>query len=130
MEAGRFDMRRFAIISVVVIVIAFLCVATVRMQKGFRRNRERVLRNDLYVMRSVIDQYTLDKKHGPQSLEDLVKAGYLKSIPVDPMTKSDNTWEFDTEPQDLSVGRPYAAIVDVHSASTAKGLDGRPYNTW
>jgi general secretion pathway protein G len=57
-----------------------------------RESRERVLQQDLFTMRQILDQYTLDNHRHPQSLGDLVTAGYLRQIPVDPMTGRSDTW--------------------------------------
>lgn len=91
--------------------------------------RESVLRQDLYTLRNVIDQYTLDKQKAPQSLDDLVQAGYLKAIPKDPMTNEAN-WEVVQEDILQAVDQQEPGISDVHSASTATSTDGTAYNTW
>jgi general secretion pathway protein G len=65
--------------------------------EGIRRAREAVLRQDLFTLRQVISQYTLDKQKPPQSLDDLVRAGYLKQTSVDPMTGRSDTWKLDRE---------------------------------
>jgi len=85
--------------------------------------REAVLKQNLWVLRREISQYKLDKRQAPQSLNDLVRAGYVKQIPVDPFTGRADTWVVDTEPQGLGVG-------NVHCGSSAKGSDGTAYNTW
>ncbi len=75
---------------VIAIMTILIAIAVPNYQIAIVRSRESVLRSDLYTLRSVIDQYTLDKQKAPQSLDDLVSAGYLRSIPVDPMTKEAN----------------------------------------
>ena len=87
--------------------------------------KEAVLRNDLFTMRSIIDQATLDKQKPPQSLTDLVASGYLKELPTDPMTGRKDTWavEWSADPQ-----KP--GIVNIRSGSKELGSDGRPYNSW
>jgi general secretion pathway protein G len=97
--------------------------------------REAVLREDLWVLRDVIDQYHTDRGKYPTSLEDLADsgAGYLRKIPVDPMTGSSDTWQTTTEPlgedvpeeEDVEPG-----ITDVHSGATGIGLDGTEYSSW
>ena len=69
------------------------------------RSRESTLKVNLHSLREVIDQYTADKKKAPQTLQDLVDAGYFRELPLDPMTDSHDTWtpDFDTS---VSVGRP------------------------
>jgi len=88
-----------------------------------------VLRNDLFELRKLISQYTLDKQKAPQSLEDLVQGGYLKEIPKDPMTHEAN-WEPKQEDVLLSVDQQDPGIDDVHSASSAMSSDGTAYSTW
>jgi general secretion pathway protein G len=93
--------------------------------------REAVLRDDLFTMRKLIDEYTIDKQQPPTSLDDLASAGYLRGgIPVDPFTGSNDTWKTDTEEVPISVDQSTTGIVDVHSGSDETSLDGTPYNSW
>ncbi len=111
------------------IIVILLGIAIPNYRNSIVRARESVLKNDLYTMRSVIDQYTLDKQKAPQSLEDLVSAGYLKTIPKDPMT---NTTEWDVQQEDslMAVDQQEPGIVDVHSTSSATSSEGTPYSAW
>jgi len=97
-----------------------------------RRAREAVLKENLFQMRKLIDQYFMDKGKYPVSLQALVDENYLRSIPIDPMTKSSETWvetrEIPTE-ESLLLGLE-VGIVDVRSGSEVKALDGSTYNTW
>jgi general secretion pathway protein G len=93
------------------------------------RARESVLRNDLFELRKLISQYTLDKQKAPQSLDDLVQGGYIKVIPKDPMTNEAN-WEVVQEDVLLTVDQQDPGIDDVHSASSAISSDGTAYSTW
>jgi uncharacterized membrane protein len=94
-----------------------------------RQAKESVLQRNLFQMRSLISQYTLDKQKAPQALEDLVTAGYLKQLPVDPMTgKAD--WQPVQGDVTLSVDQQDPGIDDVHSSSTRISSDGTAYNTW
>jgi general secretion pathway protein G len=95
-----------------------------------RNAREAVLKEDLRVMRSAIDSYTMDKQKAPQSLQDLVQEGYLKVIPEDPMTKSRDTWNTDVSDSLHSLDQTDPGIDDVHSGSQETGTDGQPYSTW
>jgi general secretion pathway protein G len=94
--------------------------------------RETVLKDDLYTMRKLINQYYVDKGEYPESLQMLVDEEYLMSIPVDPMTKSSETWE--EVPQSLTLDEMTSGmipgIVDVLSGSEEIGTDGTAYNTW
>src|SRR5438094_471335 len=80
--------------------------------------------------RSLISQYTLDKQKAPQALDDLITAGYLKQIPIDPMTNARDTWTVDQEDTLLSVDQQEPGISDVHSGSNAISSDGTAYSTW
>lgn len=95
-----------------------------------RHAREAVLREDLHTIRSAIDSYTVDKEKAPQSLDDLVQAGYLKSIPIDPITGSNDTWITDTSDTLTDINETDGGIDDVHSGAQALATDGSSYNTW
>jgi len=101
-------------------------------QNAARRAREAVLKEDLFQMRKLINQYYVDKKQYPSSLNGLVDEKYLRSIPVDPMTKSSETWveiQETLDEEDIAAGR-LPGIIDVFSGSKEKGTDGTFYNTW
>src|SRR5689334_4873195 len=88
--------RGFTIIEMMVVVsimAILMAIAAPIYTQSILRARESVLRQDLYSMRSVINQYTEDKQKAPQSLQDLVSAGYMKQIPKDPFTNSTDTWQ-------------------------------------
>ena len=98
--------------------------------------KEAVLRTDLRTFRDVIDQYYADKGKYPESLDVLVEDDYLRAVPVDPMTRSADTWlvvyeepKVDAAPPE-SEGELEPGIMDVHSGSEATGSDGRPYSEW
>jgi general secretion pathway protein G len=93
------------------------------------RSREAVLRQDLFELRSLISQYTLDKQKAPQSLDDLVTGGYIKTLPKDPTTNEAN-WEVVQEDILLAVDQQDPGISDVHSASNQTGTDGTAYSSW
>ncbi|HUK24099.1 MAG TPA: prepilin-type N-terminal cleavage/methylation domain-containing protein [Terriglobales bacterium] len=115
------------VISMILILIA---IAIPSYNQSIIRSREAVLRQNLFTLRSLISQYTLDKQKAPQSLDDLVTAGYIKQIPNDPMTgKPDWTVEQE-EDTIMSVDQQEPGIDDVHSASSQIGSDGTAYNTW
>jgi general secretion pathway protein G len=94
------------------------------------RAKEAVLRSNLYTLRTLIDQYTADKLKAPQTLDDLVTAGYLRSLPKDPITDSNSTWQVVMEDVTLFPEQTETGIFDVHSGSTANSSDGTPYNEW
>jgi general secretion pathway protein G len=93
--------------------------------------REAVLRDDLFTMRKLIDEFTIDKQRPPSSLDELVDAGYLRGgIPVDPFTGSNQTWKTDIEDVPISLDQASAGIVDVHSGAEDESLEGTPYSSW
>jgi general secretion pathway protein G len=115
-----------------VFLIALLAFPRMISCEGDRilKSKERVLKQDLFVLREQIDNYTLDKEKAPQSLQDLVAAGYLKEIPSDPFTGSNRTWVPVTEDIAMSIDQTETGITDVHSGSNAVGSDGTPYASW
>jgi general secretion pathway protein G len=114
---------------VISIIMILMAVAVPMYNQSIVQARESVLRSNLSTLRSVISQYTLDKQKAPQSLDDLVQAGYLRQIPVDPMTRETN-WEVVQEDVMLAVDQQDPGITDVHSASTNTATDGTAYSTW
>jgi general secretion pathway protein G len=114
---------------VIMIVMVLMSVAIPIYNQSIIRSREAVLRQNLFTLRSVISQYTLDKQNAPQALDDLVSAGYLKVIPKDPVTNEAN-WEVVQEDVLLSVSQTDPGIDDVHSASSGIASDGTTYSSW
>lgn len=126
--------RAFTLIELMVVMTLILILATMAVptyQVAIRRSREAVLRDDLYTMRSLIDQFTIDKQRPPQSLDELVEASYLRGgIPKDPMTRSNETWQVDFEDVPLNPQQSVPGVVDVHSGSNELSLDGEAYSSW
>ena len=99
---------------------------------SLKKAREAVLKEDLFILRKLIDQYYTDKGKYPASLQALVEDGYLRQIPIDPITRSAHTWvEIRETPsyEDLLPSMEFG-IVDVRSGSKEKALDGTTYDTW
>lgn len=118
-------------LMIVMAIIGILAVIAVPSYiSAVRQAREAVLKEDLHVLRNAIDSYTADKQKAPQSLDDLVQEGYLKSIPEDPMTHSKDTWVTDSSDSYTSVDETDTGITDVHSGSNDTGSDGQPYSSW
>lgn len=111
---------------VMTIIVTIVSIAVPFYTSALVRARESVLRSNLLTLRSVIDQYTFDKEEPPQSLEDLVQEGYLREVPIDPITNSRETWELiiETGPTGES------GLFDVRSGSKDVSLSGTPYNEW
>ena len=118
------------LIVVISIILILISTALPIYNQSIIRAKEAVLKQDLFTMRSVIDQYTLDKAKAPQSLDDLVQAGYLKEIPKDPFTDSRDTWTVEQEDVLLSVDQDEPGISDVHSGATGASSDGTAYSSW
>jgi general secretion pathway protein G len=114
---------------VIVIMGILMSIALPIYNQSLLKSREAVLRQDLFTLRSLISQYTLDKQKAPQSLDDLVQGGYIKIIPKDPMTNEAN-WEVVQEDILLTVDQQDPGISDVHSASSAIATDGTAYSSW
>src|SRR5213595_3119307 len=125
--------RGFTLIELMIVISLILILVSVSIpayNQSILRAKESVLRQDLFQLRSLISQYTLDKQKAPQALDDLITAGYLKQIPIDPMTNARDTWTVDQEDTLLSVDQQEPGISDVHSGSNAISSDGTAYSTW
>ena len=94
--------------------------------------KEAALRENLFTFRSCLDQYKADKGNYPESLQVLVQDKYIRRVPIDPFTKSTDTWELVLEEPSSAeaASQEPLGVIDVHSGSTAIGLDGTAYNTW
>ena len=116
---------------VITILLTLLSIAVPMYRNSIVSAREAVLRDHLFTMRSLIDQYTLDKEEAPQALEDLVTGGYLREIPVDPVTRANDTWVTVYEDDVLmNPAQTVPGIVDLHSGSNQTALDGSSYSSW
>jgi general secretion pathway protein G len=126
--------RGFTLIELMIVISVILILVSVALpayNQSIWRARESVLKQNLFSIRSVISQYTLDKQKAPKALEDLVSGGYFKQIPNDPMTGRNDTWTVEEETDTvMTVDQQEPGIFDVHSGSTAVGSDGTAYNTW
>lgn len=140
-QAG-FTLLELLVVMTIIGILAAVAIPALR--DSPQRAREAALREDLFTLRSTIDQYHGDKGYYPPDLQTLVSDGYLRQIPVDPMTKSRDTWVVDLEELELTdeassseAAAPTApaepttpGIIDVHSGSSEKGLDGTVYKEW
>ena len=88
------------------------------------------MKEDLHTMRTAIDSYTVDREQAPQSLDDLVQAGYLKAIPVDPTTNRNDTWITSQSDTLTNINETQGGIDNVHSGSQGLASDGATYDTW
>lgn len=121
-------MELMIVISMLLILVS---IAAPMYRQQILHSREAVLRQNLFTLRTLISQYTLDKQKAPQSLEDLVQAGYLKQIPVDPISGAAD-WTVDQAEDTISSPdqQDEGGIDDVHSSSNQIGTNGTAYNTW
>ena len=133
-QSRRGGVRGFTLIELMIvmtIIMILASMAAVHYDRSVTRAKEAALHHDLSVMRDAIEQYTLDKQQAPQSLDDLVSSGYLRAVPIDPVTGAKD-WvvassDLLLSPDEMSNG----GITDVHSASDrVSSFEGTPYNSW
>jgi len=123
----------FTLVELMIVMAIIMILATIAIPiyvRTLQRAKEATLREDLHTMRTAIDSYTIDKEKAPDSLDDLVQAGYLKSIPVDPITSSYETWITGMSDTMTDINETQGGLDDVHSGSQALASDGTTYNTW
>ena len=135
MQIGRKQIRRrgFTFVELMVVVsimVILISMAIPQLTRGITRAKESVLRNNLYTLRTVIDNYSYDKGKAPQSLQDLVSEGYLRAIPTDPMNNYSTDWHTVMEDATQAVDQSEPGIWDVHSGSEKTSLEGTPYSEW
>ncbi len=125
--------RGFTLIEMIIVISIIMILTGIAVpiyRSHLLHAREAVLKEDLYTMRSAIDQYTMDKNKAPQDLGELVTAGYMGKIPQDPMTYSTETWQPIQEDFQLTENQQAIGLTDVHSGSNQVGSDGTAYSTW
>jgi len=130
----RFSPAGFTLIELVIVISIILILVSIAApiyRTSIIRSKEAVLRDNLFTMRALIDQYTVDKQEAPQALQDLVAEGYLRDIPVDPFTGSRGTWEVVFESDVLmNPDQTAPGVTDVRSGSSLQSLSGGPYSSW
>lgn len=114
------------VISIIIILIG---MAAGMYQRTILHTRETVLKKDLMTMREAIDNYTLDKQQAPQSLDDLVQGGYLRQVPLDPITQQ-NDWVVHTSDAVMTPEQTGGGIDDVHAGTDMVSSDGAAYSSW
>ncbi len=126
-QAGFTIMELMVSMAIVLVVIS---VAVPLYQKSVIRARESVLRQNLFSLRTVIDEFTYDKQKAPQQLDDLVKEGYLRQIPLDPIVGNNRSWKIIMEDASSSASQTEPGIFDVRSGSEKTSLEGTAYSEW
>ncbi len=126
----RFGFTLIELMIVMAIIAVLMSVAIPIYNRSITRSKESVLKNNLFTLRNVIDEYTYDKQKAPQTLQDLVSDGYLRQIPVDPITGSADSWKLIMEDATNTVNQTEPGIFDVRSGSDKTSLEGSPYSEW
>ena len=126
----RLGFTLIELMIVMAIIAILVSIAIPVYNRAITRARESVLKNNLFTMRTVIDEYTYDKGKAPQNIQDLVSEGYLRQIPVDPMTGSSDSWKVIMEDALTAVNQTEPGIFDVRSGSDKTSLEGTPYAEW
>jgi general secretion pathway protein G len=131
-RAGQRGFTLIEMLVVISIIMVLLAIAVPNYTHNVLLAKEAKLHQNLTTLNKVIQEYSLDKHHAPQSLDDLVQAGYLKFIPDD-ITGSSATWQTDPEEQDEN-HTPWdpnnPGIASVHSGSSETALNGEAYSSW
>ena len=126
---GRRGYTLIELIIVMAIISILVSIAVPMYQKSLLRTKESMLHSHLFTLRTVIDEYTFDKKKAPQTLQDLVSEGYLRAVPIDPITGNDN-WRTINEDSLIAVDQTQPGIYDIKSLSDLTSLEGTPYSQW
>jgi general secretion pathway protein G len=125
----RFGFTLIEMMVVMAIIAVLMSVAIPIYTRAITRAKESVLHNNLFTLRTVIDEYTYDKQKAPQNLDDLVSDGYLRTVPIDPMTGAAD-WKIIMEDATNTVNQTEPGIFNVLSASDKTSLEGTPYSDW
>ena len=126
--AAGFTMIELLIVISIIVVLASMGMTQYR--NSVIRAREAVLKEDLFRMRDAIDQYYADRNKYPSSLDDLVSDGYMREVPIDPMTQSKDTWQPVNAEANVNDATAEPGIYDVKSGSDQSSLDGTRYADW
>ncbi len=131
LRTGIRGARGFTLIELLVVISMITILAAMgvaQYRNSVKRTEEATLAKALFEMRDLIDQYYADKGKYPSSLDSLVSDGYMRKVPIDPITKSTDTWQ--TVPAEPDPANPSAepGIYDVKSGATGTSLDGRNYS--
>jgi general secretion pathway protein G len=126
----RFGFTLIELMIVMAIIAVLMAVALPIYSRSIMRSKESVLKNNLFTLRTVIDEYTYDKQKAPQTLQDLVSDGYLRQVPIDPITGNADAWRLIMEDASNTVNQTMPGIFDVRSGADGTSLEGTPYSEW
>ena len=126
----RFGFTLIELMIVMAIIAVLMSVALPIYTRSIQRSKESVLKNNLFTLRTVIDEYTYDKQKAPQTLDDLVTDGYLRQVPIDPMTGTSDSWKLIMEDATNAANQTQPGIWDVRSGADGTSLEGTPYSEW
>jgi general secretion pathway protein G len=126
----RWGFTLIELMIVMAVIAVLMSIALPIYTRSIQRSKESVLKNNLFTLRTVIDEYTYDKQKAPQTLDDLVSDGYLRQVPIDPMTGDATSWKLIMEDATNTVSQTMPGIFDVRSGSDATSLEGTPYSEW
>jgi general secretion pathway protein G len=124
----RFGFTFIELMIVMAILAVLMAVALPIYTRAIIRSKESVLKNNLFTMRTVIDEYTYDKQKAPQTLQDLVSDGYLRQVPIDPITGSADSWKLIMEDATNTVNQTQPGIFDIRSGAEGTSLEGTLYS--
>jgi general secretion pathway protein G len=130
LRSNRSGFTLIELMIVMAIVVILISTAIPQYQKSLIRAKESVLKNNLFTIRMMIDEYSYDKQKAPQTLQDLVQEGYLREIPRDPITGNNSSWRTIMEDASQATSSTEPGIFDVRSGSDRTSLEGTPYSEW
>ena len=129
-KTGQAGFTMIELLIVISIIVVLASMGMTQYRNSVIRAREAVLKEDLFRMRDAIDQYYADRNKYPASLDDLVSEGYLREVPIDPMTQSKDTWQPVNAEANVNDTTAEPGIYDVKSGSDQPALDGTRYADW